>query len=161
LDRPDLIDVKKKTYTGANATNYTKIYQRVDVATRVKETFKFAGNKLGYIGVGLTTAGNVIHGISEKKPANEITGDVVSDVGVAAASWAAGAAAGAKVGAMVGTFGGPVGVAAGATAGLVVGVATTAILNGIKIFDADKDGKKDSVRDIVKTGVSKLVGLFG
>ena len=161
VNRPELDDVKKKTYTGANATNYTKIFKRVDIATNVKEAFKYAGNKVGYWGIGLTAAGNVLHGIG-KKPGREIAGDVVSDVGVAAASWAAGAAAGAKFGAAAGVFfGGPAGVAVGAGVGMAAGVVTTAMLNGIKIFDADKDGKKDSVRDIVKTGVSKLVGFFG
>ncbi len=156
-----LIGAKQSTYTGHNATNYTKLFRRVDVSTNLRESLKFAGNRLGYLGIGLTAAGNIIHGANSGKSGSEITGEVVSDVAVAGASWVAAAAAGAKVGASIGLTTGPLGAIAGAVTGVVVGVTVTTLLNGIKIFDADKDGKKDSVRDIVKTGVSKLVGIFG
>lgn len=162
ITRPDLIGVKNKTYSGANATNYEKIFKRVDPATNVKSTFRFSANKLGYIGVFATAGGDIVHGIQNNESASEIAGNVTGDVAVAGASMAASAWAGAQAGAMVGVAGGPVGVVAGAVVGLVVGVAVTAVLSEVKIMDVDGDGESDSIGDAIKIGTKGLIdGVAG
>lgn len=162
IDRPDLIGVNKKTYSGANATNYEKIYKRVDPATNVKSAFRFSANKLGYIGVFATAGGDIIHGIQNEESASQIAGNVTGDVAVAGASMAASAWAGAQAGAMIGVAGGPVGVVAGAVVGLVVGVAVTAVLSEVKIMDVNGDGQSDSIGDAIKIGTKGLIdGVAG
>ena len=162
ITRPDLIGVRKKTYSGANATNYEKIFKRVDPATNVKSTFRFSTNKLGYIGVFATAGGDIVHGIQNNESASQIAGNVTGDVAVAGASMAASAWAGAQAGAMVGVAGGPVGVVAGAVVGLVVGVAVTAVLSEVKIMDVNGDGESDSIGDAIKIGTKGLIdGVAG
>ena len=162
ITRPDLIGVRKKTYSGANATNYEKIFKRVDPATNVKSTFRFSTNKLGYIGVFATAGGDIVHGIQNNESASQIAGNVTGDVAVAGASIAASAWAGAQAGAMVGVAGGPVGVVAGAVVGLVVGVAVTAVLSEVKIMDVNGDGKSDSIGEAIKIGTKGLIdGVAG
>lgn len=157
VERPELIGVKKKTYTGANATNYTKILRRVDPMTNVRETFRFAGNKLGYITVFATAGGDIVHGIQNNESASEIAGNVTGDVAVAGASMAASAWAAVQIGAMAGIAGGPVGVAVGAVTGLIVGTMVTAVLSEIKIMDVNNDGKSDSIGDAIKIGTKGLI----
>ncbi|GGA19223.1 ribonuclease YeeF family protein [Psychrobacillus lasiicapitis] len=157
LTKPELIGVKKKTYSGKNATNYTKIFKRVDAATNVKESLKFAGNKIGYAGVIATVGGDIVHGIQHKESGSKIAGDVTGDVAVAGASIAASAWAGAQTGALMGSFGGPVGVAAGAVAGLVTGIVVTTVLSEIDIMDVDNDGQKDSIGDAIKIGTKGVI----
>ncbi|MFJ7825339.1 ribonuclease YeeF family protein [Psychrobacillus sp. NPDC096623] len=157
IDRPELIGVRKKTYSGANATNYEKIYRRVDPATNVKSTFRFSANKLGYIGVFATAGGDIIHGVQNNESASQIAGNVSGDVAVAGVSMAASAWAGAQAGATVGAFGGPVGVVAGAAAGLIAGVVVTTFLSEAKFFDVNNDGKDDSIGDAIKIGTKGLI----
>lgn len=157
LTHPELIGVNKKTYTGANATNYEKIYKRVDPATNVKSTFRYSANKLGYIGVFATAGGDIIHGIQNDESASQIAGNVTGDVAVAGVSMAASAWAGAQAGASVGVFGGPVGVVAGAAAGLIAGVVVTTFLSEAKFFDVNNDGKDDSIGDAIKIGTKGLI----
>lgn len=157
ITRPELIGVKKKTYSGASATNYEKIFKRVDPATSVKSTFRFSTNKLGYIGVFATAGGDIIHGIQNDESASQIAGNVTGDVAVAGASMAASAWAGAQAGATVGAFGGPIGVVAGAAAGLIAGVVVTTLLSEVKIFDVNNDGKDDSIGDAIKIGTKGLI----
>jgi hypothetical protein len=157
LTKPELIGVRKKTYSGANATNYAKIYKRVDPMTNVKESFKFAGNKIGYIGIFATAGGDIVHGMQNNESASEITGNVTGDVVVAGASMAASAWAGAQMGATLGVVGGPVGVAAGAVIGLAVGIIATAVLSELKIMDVNNDGKNDSIGDAIKIGTTGMI----
>lgn len=157
ITRPDLIGVKNKTYSGANATNYEKIFKRVDAATNVKSTFRFSANKLGYIGVFATAGGDIIHGVQNNESASQIAGNVTGDVAVAGASMAASAWLGAKTGAAAGALGGPVGVVAGAAVGLVVGVVVTAALSEFKIMDVNNDGRDDSIGDAIKIGTKGLI----
>lgn len=157
VTEPHLLGANKKTYSGANATNYAKLYKRVDPITNVRETFKFANNKLGYIGVFATVGGDIVHGVQNNESASQIAGNVTGDVVVAGASMAASAAAGAKLGAVVGAAGGPLGIAVGAVAGLVVGVAVTAFLSEVKLMDINNDDKKDSIGDAIKIGTTGLI----
>ncbi|HDR4604376.1 hypothetical protein OB975_20040 [Bacillus cereus] len=64
--------------------------------------------------------------------------------------------AGAKAGALVGTFfGGPIGTAAGACIGFGVSIGASIVTDGIKFNKGDwnHDGKQDSIKDKVKTGI--------
>lgn len=157
LTRPELIGVKKKTYSGADAEKYEKIFKRVDGATNVKATFRYSANKLGYIGVFATAGGDIIHGIQNDESASQIAGNVTGDVAVAGVSMAASAWAGAQAGASVGVFGGPVGVVAGAAVGLIAGVVVTTFLSEAKFFDVNNDGKDDSIGDAIKIGTKGLI----
>ncbi|MFJ7932762.1 ribonuclease YeeF family protein [Sporosarcina sp. NPDC096371] len=157
LERPDLIGVRKKTYSHKDATNYTKIYKRVDPMTNMKEAFKFAGNKIGYIGVATTVSGDIIHGVNNDQTASEIASNVTADVTIAGVSIAASAYGAATAGAYVGAIGGPLGVAVGAGVGLLFGVAATFFLNEVKLMDIDSDGKKDSVGDAIKKGTKGII----
>ncbi|WP_168733973.1 T7SS effector LXG polymorphic toxin [Metabacillus sediminilitoris] len=161
VTRPDLVGLRKKTYSGPNATNLSRLYKYVDPATKVKDSFKWASNKLGYIGVGVTVAGDIVHGVQNNQKASEIAGNVTGDVVVAGASIAASAAAGAKVGALVGTVGGPVGVIAGTAVGAVAGIAVSTLLSDFKFMDVDNDGKSDSVGDAIKKGTTALIDKVG
>ena len=157
ITRPELLGVKKKTYSGADAERYEKIFKRVDGATNVKATFRYSANKIGYIGVFATAGGDIIHGIQNNESASQIAGNVTGDVAVAGASMAASAFAGAKVGAAAGALGGPVGVVAGATVGLIAGVVVTTLLSEVKFFDVNNDGKDDSIGDAIKIGTKGLI----
>ena len=157
LTHPELIGVNKKTYTGANATNYEKIYKRVDPMTNVKSTFRFSANKLGYIGVFGTVAGDIVHGVENKQSASEITSNVTGDVVVAGTSMAASAWAGAWTGATAGSLGGPVGVVAGAVVGLFAGIVVTTVMNEVDLMDVNNDGQKDSIGDAIKIGTKGLI----
>lgn len=157
LTHPELIDVNKKTYSGTNATNYEKIYKRVDPMTNVKSTFRFSANKLGYIGVFGTVAGDIVHGVENKQSASEITSNVTGDVVVAGTSMAASAWAGAYTGAMAGSIGGPVGVVAGAVVGLFAGIVVTTVMNELDLLDVNNDGQKDSIGDAIKIGTKGLI----
>ena len=157
LTKPELIGVRKRTYSGANATNYTKIFKRVDPMTNVRESFKFAGNKIGYIGVLATAGGDIVHGIQNNESASEIAGNVTGDVAVAGVSMAASAWAGAQTGAMAGALGGPVGVVAGAVVGLAAGIFVTALLSELDIADVNNDGESDSISDAIKIGTKGII----
>ncbi|MFC4025270.1 LXG domain-containing protein [Oceanobacillus longus] len=162
VDRPELNNIKKRTYSGANATNYTKLYKQVDPLTNVKESFKFASNKIGYIGVGTTVVGDIVHGIQRNDSATEIAGNVTGDVAVAGVSIAGSAYAGAKAGALAGTFiGGPVGVAVGAVVGAAAGIVVTTLLSDMKFMDVDNDGKSDSIGDAIKKGTTGIMNKIG
>lgn len=161
IDKPELGGFNKKTYSGTNVTNHPKLNKLINPAAAVKDSFKWASNKLGYIGLGATVAGNITHGVQNNQSASEITGNVVGDVAVAGVSIAASAAAGAKVGALAGTFGGPVGVAVGAVAGAAVGVLVSSVLSDFKFMDVDGDGKSDSVGDAIKKGTKGLIDKVG
>jgi hypothetical protein len=161
VNRPDLVGLRKKTYSGQNATNLSRLYKYVDTTTKVKDSFKWASNKLGYVGVGVTVAGDIVHGVQNNQKASEIAGNVTGDVVVAGASIAASAAAGAKVGALVGTVGGPVGVVAGTVVGAVAGIAVSTLLSDFKFMDVDNDGKSDSVGDAIKKGTTALIDKVG
>ncbi|WP_419961274.1 ribonuclease YeeF family protein [Psychrobacillus sp. BM2] len=157
LDEPQLIKVKNKTYSGPNATNYEKIFKRVDPATNVKVAFRYSTNKLGYVGVFATVGGDIFHGIQNEESASQIASNVTGDVAVAGVSIGASAWLGAQTGAAAGALGGPVGVVAGAVVGLAVGVIVTTAMNEIKIFDVNNDGQKDSVGDAIKIGTKGLI----
>jgi hypothetical protein len=158
VDKPELNNNNKKTYSGTNATNNKNLYKLVDPMTSVKESFKWAGNKIGYIGVGTTIAGDIYHGIDQNQSPSEIAGNVTGDVVVAGASIAASAMAGAQFGAMAGVaFGGPVGVAVGALVGAGAGILMTTALSDIKFMDFDSDGKLDSVADSIKKGTKNII----
>lgn len=157
LDEPQLIKVKNKTYSGANATNYEKIFKRVDPATNVKVAFRYSTNKLGYVGVFATVGGDIIHGVQNNESASQIAGNVTGDVAVAGVSIGASAWLGAQTGAAAGALGGPVGVVAGAVVGLAVGVIVTTAMNEVKIFDVNNDGQKDSIGDAIKIGTKGLI----
>lgn len=157
IDKPELYDVKKKTYSGADAENYEKIFKKVDPATNVKAAFRYSTNKIGYIGVFATAGGDIIHGIQNEESASQIAGNVTGDVAVAGVSMAASAWAGAYAGAAAGALGGPVGVVAGAAVGLVAGVIVTAALSEFKIMDVNNDGRNDSIGDAIKIGTKGLI----
>lgn len=157
IAKPELYGVNKKTYSGADATNYEKIFKRVDAATNLKATFRYSTNKIGYIGVFATAGGDIIHGIQNEESASQIAGNVTGDVAVAGASMAASAFFGAKAGAAAGALGGPVGVVAGAAVGLVAGVIVTAALSEFKIMDVNNDGRDDSIGDAIKIGTKGLI----
>lgn len=62
----------------------------------------------------------------------------------------------AKAGALVGTFlGGPIGTVAGACIGFGVSIGASIVTDGIKFNKGDwnHDGKQDSIKDKVKTGI--------
>ena len=157
ITRPDLIGVNKKTYTGANATNYEKVWKRVNGASNVKSTFRWSTNKLGYVGIFATVGGDIYHGIENNESASQIAGNVTGDVAIAGASMAAAAWTGAQAGAMVGAAGGPIGVVAGAVAGLFFGAVVTTILNEAKIMDVNGDGQSDSIGDAIKIGTKGMI----
>ncbi|MEI4768666.1 LXG domain-containing protein [Psychrobacillus sp. FJAT-51614] len=157
IKKPHLFGANKKTYSGADAINYKKLYKRVDPMTNVRETFKFANNKLGYISVFATVGGDIVHGVQNKESASQITGNVTGDVAVAGASMVVSALAGAKAGAAAGVFGGPVGIVAGAAAGLLAGIIVTTVLSEIKPMDVNNDGKNDSIGDAIKIGTTGLI----
>ncbi|MGE7763992.1 ribonuclease YeeF family protein [Peribacillus sp. NPDC096540] len=161
LDRPELMNYNKKTYTGTNATNFPRLYKLVDPMTKMKDSFKWASNRIGYIGVGTTVAGDIVHGVQNKQTASEIAGNVTGDVAVAGASIAASALVGAKIGATAGALGGPVGFAVGTVVGAVVGIAVTTLLSDFKFMDVDHDGKSDSVGDAIKKGTTGLINKIG
>ncbi|MGG3889379.1 ribonuclease YeeF family protein [Metabacillus fastidiosus] len=161
LNNPQLGGFNKKTYSGTNVTNYPKLNTLVDPMARVKDSLKWGSNKIGYVGVGVTVAGDIIHGVQNNQSKSEIAGNVVGDVAVAGASIAASAAVGAKVGAMAGAFGGPVGVAVGAVAGAAAGIVVTTVLSDFKFMDIDNDGKSDSIGDAVKKGTKGLIDKVG
>ncbi|HFK1455785.1 TPA: hypothetical protein ACGXMC_001381 [Bacillus cereus] len=63
---------------------------------------------------------------------------------------------GAKLGAVVGTvFGGPIGTVAGACIGFGVSIGASIVTDGIKFNKGDwnHDGKQDSIKYKVKTGI--------
>lgn len=157
LTRPELIGANKKTYSGTNATNYEKIWKRVNGASNVKSTFRWSTNKLGYVGIFATVGGDIVHGVQNEESASQIAGNVTGDVAIAGASMAASAWLGAKTGAAAGALGGPVGVVAGAAVGLVVGVVVTAALSEFKIMDVNNDGRDDSIGDAIKIGTKGLI----
>ncbi|MDQ0273323.1 ribonuclease YeeF family protein [Cytobacillus purgationiresistens] len=161
IDKPELGGFKKKTYSGTNVTNHPKLNKLIDPMASVKDSFKWASNKLGYLGVGVTVTGDIVHGVQNNQSGSEIAGNVVGDVAIAGASIAASAAAGAKVGAIAGTFGGPVGVAVGATVGAIVGIGVTTLLSDVKFMDVDGDGKSDSVGDAIKKGTKGIIDKVG
>ncbi len=69
---------------------------------------------------------------------------------------AASAFAGAKASAFVGSFlGGPIGTVAGACIGFGVSIGASIVTDGIKFNKGDwnHDGKQDSIKDKVKTGI--------
>ena len=161
VDRPELYNVKKRTYSGTNATNYTKLYKLVDPMTSVKESFKWSGNKIGYIGVGTTVVGDIVHGVQHDQSGSEIAGNVTGDVVIAGASIWGAAYAGAQAGAFAGVWGGPVGVAVGAVAGAVGGMVVTTVLSDFKLMDVDGDGESDSIGDAIKKGTTGLINKVG
>lgn len=162
LSKPHLDDFKKHNYRAHNATDYTRLWKMVDPMTSVKESFKWAGNRLGYIGIGATVTGDIVHGVQNNQTASEIAGNVTGDVVVAGASIAASAAAGAKIGVVAGAaLGGPVGVAVGAAAGALAGIVVTTLLSDLKFMDVDNDGKKDSVGDAIKKGTTGIINKVG
>ncbi|RIW38950.1 hypothetical protein D3H55_00945 [Bacillus salacetis] len=161
VDRPELYNVKKKTYSGANATNHTRLYKLVDPMTSVKESFKWSGNKIGYIGLGATVAGDLYYGNQDGLSGSEIAGNITGDVVVAGASIWGSAFAGAQAGAYAGTLGGPVGIAVGAVAGAVGGIVVTTLLSDLKLMDVDGDGESDSVGDAIKKGTTALIDKVG
>ena len=156
ITKKELIGVKKSTYWHKNAENYTKVFRRVDPMTNVKESFKFAGNKISYLGIAATVGGDIYH-VNSGESTSEIAGNVTGDVAVAGASIAASAWAGVQVGVYVGALGGPLGVVVGAGVGLVAGVVSTYLLSELKIMDVDNDGEKDSVGDAIKIGTKGLI----
>lgn len=158
VQNPKELGFNKSTYSGTNATNYTKLFKFVDANTATKEAFKWSSNKLGYIGIAATMTGDIVHGIQNDAPAVDIASDVTGDVAIAGASIASSAYTGAIVG---GAIGGPLGLGAGAVVGAVAGVVTTTILSDFKFLDLDKDGKKESVGDTVKKGTKKLLKKIG
>ncbi len=157
ITKPELIGVRRKIYRHRDAENYTKVFRRVDPMTNVKESFKFAGNKIGYLGIATTVGGDIYHGVNNGESTSEIAGNVTGDVAVAGASIAASAWAGVQVGVYVGALGGPLGVVVGAGVGLVAGVVSTYLLSELKIMDVDNDGEKDSVGDAIKIGTKGLI----
>ncbi|WP_299745439.1 ribonuclease YeeF family protein [uncultured Rossellomorea sp.] len=162
VDKPELYKINKRNYSGTNATNYTKLYKLVDPMTSVKESFKWAGNRIGYIGVGTTVVGDIVHGVQHKQSGSEIAGNVTGDVAIAGASIAASAMAGAKFGAMAGVaFGGPVGVAVGAVVGAGIGILVTTALSDVKFMDVDGDGESDSIGDAIKKGTTSIIDKVG
>ncbi|MGM0853711.1 MAG: ribonuclease YeeF family protein [Bacillota bacterium] len=158
LTNPELMDFKKNNYSGTNATNYPKLYKLVDPMTGVKQSFKWAGNKIGYIGVGTTVVGDIVHGVQNDQSASEIAGNVTGDVAVAGASIASSAYVGALAG---GAIGGPVGLAVGAVAGAAFGMITTSLLSDLKFMDVDNDGKGDSIGDAIKKGTTGIINKVG
>ncbi|MBO0603735.1 hypothetical protein I2483_18895 [Sporosarcina sp. E16_3] len=157
ITKPELIGVRRKIYRHRDAENYTKVFRRVDPMTNVKESFKFAGNKIGYLGIATTVGGDIYHGVNNGESTSEIAGNVTGDVAVAGASIAASAWMGAQAGAYIGVFGGPLGVVAGAAVGLVMGVVVTAFLSEFKIMDVNNDGKTDSIGDAIKIGTTGII----
>lgn len=157
VSKPELMGIRKKTYSHTNATNYTKIFKYVDPKTNVKEAFKLGANRIGYVGIVATVTGDIVHGVQNNQSKSEMIGNVTGDVAVAGASIAASAYAGAKIGAMAGALGGPVGFAVGATAGLVAGVAASYVLGKFKVMDVDGDGKSDSIGDAIKKGTTGMM----
>lgn len=158
LTKPELMDFKKNRYSGTNATNYPKLYKLVDPMRGVKESFKWAGNRIGYIGVGTTVVGDIVHGVQHDQSASEIAGNVTGDVAVAGASIASSAYVGALAG---GAIGGPIGLAVGAVAGAAVGMITTSLLSDLKFMDIDSDGKGDSIGDAIKKGTTGIINKIG
>ncbi|MCG1021167.1 ribonuclease YeeF family protein [Sutcliffiella horikoshii] len=162
VSEPQLAGVNKKTYSGTNATNHPKLWKMVNPAASVKDAFKWTSNRLGYIGVGATVTGDIVHGVQNNQSASEIAGNVTGDVVVAGASIAGSAYAGAKAGAVAGAFiGGPVGVAVGAVVGAAAGIVVTTVLSDVKFMDVDNDGKKDSIGDAIKKGTTKIIDSVG
>ncbi|WP_404469219.1 ribonuclease YeeF family protein [Sutcliffiella horikoshii] len=161
VDKPELYGLDKKTYSGHNATNNPRLFKLVDATTNVKESFKWAGNKISYIGIGTTIAGDIVHGVQNNQSGSEIAGNVTGDVVIAGASIAASAAAGAKVGAMMGVAGGPVGFAVGTVVGAAVGLFVSSALDDYKFMDFDKDGENDSIGDAIKKGTTGIINKIG
>lgn len=161
VNKPELGGFNKKTYSGTNATNYNKLYKLVDPMTKVKDSFKWSSNRIGYIGVGVTVTGDIVHGVQKNQTGSEIAGNVTGDVVVAGASIAAAAYTGAKIGALVGSFGGPVGFAVGTVAGAAAGIVVTSLLSDFKFMDVDNDGKSDSIGDAIKKGTTGLINKVG
>lgn len=157
ITKPELIGVRRDIYRHRDAENYAKVFRRVDPMTNVKESFKFAGNKIGYLGIATTVGGDIYHGVNNGESTSEIAGNVTGDVAVAGASIAASAWAGAKIGALVGVSGGPLGVAVGAVVGLAFGIIATAVLSEVKFMDVDNDGELDSIGDAIKKGTTGII----
>ncbi|MBD7939695.1 LXG domain-containing protein [Cytobacillus sp. Sa5YUA1] len=161
IDKPELANLKKQTYSGAELKNHPRLYKMINPAAAVKDSFKWASNKLGYIGLGATVVGNITHGVQNNQSESEITGNIVGDVAVAGMSMAAAAAAGAKVGTAAGALGGPIGVATGAVFGALAGIIVTTMASDFKFMDVDGDGKLDSVGDALKKGTTGLIDKIG
>lgn len=158
VTNPELMGFNKKTYSGTNATNYPKLYKLVDPMTNIKASFKWAGNRIGVVGVAATVTGDIIHGIQQEKTASEIAGNVAGDVVIAGSSIVASAYAGALAG---GVIGGPVGLAVGALAGALAGIFITTALSDLKFMDVDNDGELDSIGDAIKKGTTALLDDIG
>lgn len=162
VSEPHLGGIKKNNYKGPNATSHPKLWKMVNPAASVKDAFKWTSNRLGYVGVGATVTGDIVHGVQNNQSASEIAGNVTGDVVVAGASIASSAAFGAKAGAAAGAaLGGPVGIVVGAAVGAVAGIIVTSLLSDLKFMDVDNDGKKDSVGDAIKKGTTGIINKVG
>lgn len=122
----------------------------------LKDSLKLKTNALGYAAVGWDVINDTKENIENKASKTKIAGDIIGDAAIGVGTTAVSAFAGAKLGAAVGTvFGGPIGTVAGACIGFGVSIGASIITDGIKFNKGDwnHDGKQDSIKDRVKSGI--------
>ncbi|AIW84086.1 WXG100 type VII secretion target family protein [Bacillus mycoides] len=122
----------------------------------LKDSLKLKTNVLGYAAVGWDVINDTKENIENKASKTKIAGDIIGDAAIGIGTTAASAFAGAKAGAFVGSFlGGPIGTVAGACIGFGVSIGASIVTDGIKFNKGDwnHDGKQDSIKDRVKSGI--------
>ncbi|PEY41489.1 type VII secretion protein [Bacillus cereus] len=122
----------------------------------LKDSLKLKTNALGYAAVGWDVINDTKENIENKASTSKIAGDIIGDAAIGIGSTAVSAFAGAKAGAALGTiFGGPIGTVVGAGIGFGVSVGCSLLTDGIKFNKGDwnHDGKQDSVKDRIKSGI--------
>ncbi|MES5893283.1 hypothetical protein QCI75_10185 [Bacillus cereus group sp. RP43] len=109
---------------------------------------KLKTDALGYAAIGWDVINDTKENIENKASKTKIAGDIIGDAAIGVGTTAVSAFAGAKVGAAVGTV-------AGACFGFGVSIGASILTDGIKFNKGDwnHDGKQDSIKDRVKSGI--------
>ncbi|MDM5234838.1 bacteriocin class II family protein [Bacillus cereus] len=122
----------------------------------LKDSLKLKTNILGYAAVGWDVINDTKENIENKASKTKIAGDIIGDAAIGIGSTAASALTGAAIGTVIG---GPIGTVVGAGIGFGVSIGISWLTDGIKFNKGDwnHDGKQDSVKDRVKSGIGNVL----
>ncbi|MCM0004990.1 hypothetical protein PDK46_13955 [Bacillus cereus group sp. BcHK114] len=117
---------------------------------------KLKTNALGYAAVGWDVINDTKENIGNKASKTKLAGDIIGDAAIGVGSTAASALTGAAIGTVIG---GPIGTVVGAGIGFGVFIGISWLTDGIKFNKGDwnHDGKQDSVKDRVKSGIGNVL----
>ena len=122
----------------------------------LKDSLKLKTNVLGYAAVGWDVINDTKENIENKASKTKIAGDIIGDAAIGIGSTATSAWAGAAIGTVIG---GPIGTVVGAGIGFGISIGMSVLTDGIKFNKGDwnHDGKQDSVKDRVKSGIGTVL----